>query len=278
MDSIPAVVHLDLDGAPHIYRAHGWRYPLAEDPLFETGLRGALATFAEAGIGATLFVVAEDLRDPRKRALLREAVRCGHDIASHSLTHRNLTLLRPDEKRTEIRESRERLRQDLAQEVAGFRAPGFAIDRESLELIAEAGYAYDSSLFPTAEVAHRLGIEALSATPGRFDPRSPLCEVPLPAYAPLPFPFHPCYSLMLGLWYFRFGLARFRRTRAPLALLFHLTDFADPLPSAALPNPWARLFTLSHLGGEAKRRRCRRMLDIVARDYRWTRTNHLVSG
>ena len=38
-----AVVHVDLDGAPHIYRAHGWRYDHDIDPLFASGLTNLLA-------------------------------------------------------------------------------------------------------------------------------------------------------------------------------------------------------------------------------------------
>lgn len=277
MDRLQAAIHLDLDGGAHVFRTHGWRYEARDDLLFATGLQTALDFFDEAGVRATLFVIAEDLAEPRKRELIRDAVRRGHDIASHSLTHRDLTTLGRAEKWREIFESRERLAQSLGVEVAGFRAPGFAMDRESLQMIAEAGYQYDSSLFPTAEVANRVGLTAVSVSPERPLPDQPLVELPMPAYRPLPFPFHPCYSLVLGAWYFRLGLRLFRRTQAPLVLLFHLTDFADPLPKALLPHRRARVYTLSHLGSEAKRRRCARMLKIVAREYQLVPTGTLLA-
>lgn len=263
-----AVIHLDLDGGAHIFRAHGWAYQAQDDPLFVTGLRRALDFFERAGVRATLFVIAEDLDEPRKRELLQEAARRGHEIASHSLTHRKLTLLTRDEKRREIFESRARLIRELDVEVRGFRAPGFALDRESFELIDKAGYAYDSSLFPSAGFARAIGVDQLSESPHRPLTGRQLVELPMPAYSPLPVPFHPCYSLVLGEWYFRLGLSLFRRTGAPLALLFHLTDFADPLPEDHLPNLMAKIYTLSHLSGEAKLRRCERMLELVQREYR----------
>jgi len=277
MESNPAAVHLDLDGGEQVFRAHGWKYEAASDALFETGLRGALDFFDEAGLRATLFVVADDLADPRKRKLIADAVRRGHDIASHSVTHRQLTALDRGEKWREISESRERLAQSLGVEIAGFRAPGFAIDRESLQMIADAGYQYDSSLFPATDLASRAGFAAVSASPQRPLTDSPLVELPMPAYRPLPFPFHPCYSLVLGVWYFRLGLRLFRRTRAPLVLLFHLTDFADPLPQSALPHRLAGMYTLSHLSSGAKRRRCRQMLKIVAGEYQLGPTHMLLS-
>ena len=273
-----AAIHLDLDSCAHVFRAHGWTYESDDDPLFETGLRRALDFFAKAGVPATLFVVAESLDDPRKRRLLEEAVRQGHEIASHSLTHRRLTSLKREEKRREIFESRQRLMKVLGVEACGFRAPGFALDRETLELVDEAGYSYDSSLFPTSDLARRIGADRLSDAPYRPFSSRRLVELPLPAYRPMPFPFHPSYSLTLGMWYFRLGLRRFKRSRAPLTLLFHLTDFADPLPEERLPNLMARIYTLSNLDVRTKLHYCEQMLELVRRDYQLVETSQLLAN
>ena len=39
------MVHVDLDGARHIFRAHGWAYPWPDDPLFESGMAQLLDFF-----------------------------------------------------------------------------------------------------------------------------------------------------------------------------------------------------------------------------------------
>jgi len=273
-----ATIHLDLDNCAHVYRAHGWSYDADDDPLFETGLKRALDFFAQAGVCATLFVVAEDLDEPRRRCLLAEAVRQGHEIASHSLTHRKLTSLNRHEKRREIFESRERLTRELGVETRGFRAPGFALDRESFDLVDEAGYAYDSSLFPGEGAARRIGADQSSESPHRPFTGRRLVELPMPAYSPLPFPFHPSYSLALGMWYFRLGLRRFQRSRAPLTLLFHLTDFADPLPEERLPNLMARIYTLSNLDVRTKLQCCEQMLEMVRREYQLVATSQLLAS
>ena len=274
----PAVVHLDLDGATAIYAVHGWRYPSGTDALFDSGFANALRFFEAAGVRATLVLIASDLDDPAKRRLLTDAVPRGHEIASHSLTHRPLTGLDRDGKWREIAASRQSIEATLGVEVRGFRAPGFHIDRESLELIAAAGYRYDSSLFPTAACARRIGVAHVGPAPHCPHAHSPLVELPLPLHAPLPLPFHPSYSLVLGDWYFRSGLRRFRRTGAPLVLLFHLTDFADPLPAAERPGWAATLYTLSFLSAARKRERCQRMLDLVTRDYELTDTARLLAS
>jgi peptidoglycan/xylan/chitin deacetylase (PgdA/CDA1 family) len=262
-DATPlAAVHLDLDGARHIYRAHGWRYDPADDPLFESGLRGALDLLARRNVSATLFVVAEDVFDARKRALLRDAVSAGHEIASHSLSHGRLTGLDAAGKRREIAESRACLSSELGTEVRGFRAPGFRIDRECLEIVNDAGYAYDSSM--------------VASKPYRPIPGQPLYELPVPSA--FSFPFHPSYSLVLGQWWFRAGLTDYRRRRSPLVLLFHLTDFADPLPRAWTRGLQQRFFTLSYLSAEHKRERCSAILDLVRRHFTIASTSQLLSA
>ncbi|MEE8142987.1 MAG: carbamoyltransferase C-terminal domain-containing protein, partial [Planctomycetota bacterium] len=91
-----------------------------------------------------------------------------------------------------------------------------------------------------------------------------------------PFPFHPSYSLLMGQGYFKWGLGRLQRRRRPLVLLFHLTDFAEPLPKPRLVGARSRIYTLSHLSAETKRSRCQSMLDEVRRAFAITDTESLL--
>jgi len=269
----PATVHVDLDGAREIYEGHGWGYPHADDPIFESGLRNFLDFLASNGVRATLFVIARSVRDPRRRALLEAAVEQGHEIASHSLNHRYLTRIDAQGKHEEIGESRRLLERELGVEVHGFRAPGYRIDHESLGILADCGYRYDSSAFPTSRYATALrsSVEQLRR-PHRPLPGRELVEWPMPDHRPLPLPFNPSYSLLLGPWLFRSGAARFRRGGRPLTLLFHLIDLADPLGAERLRGVSSRLFTLSTMSAARKRERCQAMLDQVRGAFRIVRT------
>jgi hypothetical protein len=263
-----AVVHVDLDGATDIYRAHGWAYPYADDPLFETGMRHALDLFDQQGVRATFFVIASGLDDPRKREWIREAVRRGHDLGSHTVSHRLLVQLSREDKREEISASRQKIEDVIGVPVRGFRAPGCQLDRECLERVAESGYAFDASAIPTKLCAQRLRVpvERLRA-PLKPLGDSELLEFPLPDHRPSPFPTHPSYSLLFGLSYLRWFLGRHRKSRTPLVLLCHLTDLAEPLAAERL-QPWAsRIFTLSVFGSAHKLRFFRKMFDFVRRHY-----------
>lgn len=263
-----AVVHVDLDGARHIFQAHGWRYGEAADPFFESGLVAALECFEQAKVQATLFVIAEDVSDPIKRRLLEDALKAGHEVASHTMTHPRLTRLGRAAKRREIVESRAVLQAALGVDVQGFRAPGFHVDEEALELIDEAGYTYDSSV-----LAGRTG---RSRSPYRPMASQPLLELPVPTRAPFSAPFHPSYSLVLGDWFFRSGLHAWRRRSAPFVFLLHLTDFAAPLPAAQVRGWRQRLFTLSHLPAAQKRARCAAMMGLVSQQFRVAPTSELL--
>ncbi|MGQ0538905.1 MAG: polysaccharide deacetylase family protein [Gemmatimonadaceae bacterium] len=275
-------IHVDLDGATHIYRAHGrvFRGPL--DSVFVSGMETMLAVFEERGIRATLFVIAEDVHDPAKRYLIGTAVERGHDLASHTLTHPNLLRLTRAQKELELVRSKAVIEDAFGVPVTGFRAPGYAIDAESLALLGKAGYKYDSSAFPTALFARRLGCSVDDLRrPRRFgvsesDPAG-VVELPLPGPAPNAMPLGPSFSLAFRVPAARWTLARAARRGAPTALLFHLIDFAAPIESPYREGARLTLFTLSTRSAGAKRAACSRLLDFVRTRFAVTSTSELLA-
>lgn len=222
-----AFVHVDMDGLDAIYRAHGSEWRGGEDRFYRSAVDGALAAFADHGITATFFAIAQDVADPTKRAALDSVVSAGHRIGSHSLHHPLLTTLSDAEVVKEVVDSKARLEDTLGVPVDGFRAPGYSIDYRGLVAAREAGYRYDSSVFPTYAFRTRLGIQRLHPEPFQLWPGTSFFEVPLPAPAPYMPPWHPCYAFELGAWYFRRGLKRHLAEFHYVTVLFHLTDFAE---------------------------------------------------
>jgi polysaccharide deacetylase family protein (PEP-CTERM system associated) len=87
----------------------------------------------------------------RYPVLVKEIAARGHEIASHGTDHQRVTQLNPESFRVSVRDSKQILEQLVGEAVIGYRAPSFSIvpGREwALDILAEVGYAYDSSLYP----------------------------------------------------------------------------------------------------------------------------------
>ncbi len=272
-----AFFHVDMDGLDAIFRGHGQAPPAGPDRFYTSAVEGSLALFAEAGVTATYFLIAQDLDDPHKRPAIDAVVRAGHRIASHSLAHRYLDRIPSAEKRVEIVTGRDMIQQTLGVACEGFRAPGYSIDYESLTLLREAGFTYDSSIFPTYAFRTRLGLQRLYPEPFALWPgERPLFEMPLPAPGPGLPPWHPCYAFELGAWYFRRGVDAFAKEHRYLTVLFHLTDFAAPQPIGG--GRRLRLFTNNGRSQAAKLAFLRRLVAHVQRDFTVSSTEAFLAG
>jgi len=108
-----------------------------------------LALLDEAGVKATFFVLGWNAE--RRPALVRRIAACGHEVASHGYAHRMVFDQSPEEFRADIVHAKALLEDLAGRPVLGYRAPTFSITARSLwavPILAEAGYRYDSSIFP----------------------------------------------------------------------------------------------------------------------------------
>jgi polysaccharide deacetylase family protein (PEP-CTERM system associated) len=138
-----------------------------------------LELFARRGVLATFFVLG--CVADRHRGLVKRIAESGHEIASHGQSHRLVYEQDPITFREETRRSRATLQDASGQPVLGYRAASFSITARSLwalDILAEEGFTYDSSVFPV--VHDRYGIPGARRGPHRL--RSPggalLVEVP----------------------------------------------------------------------------------------------------
>ena len=148
-------VSVDLDAVACYYRVHA----LGEPP---TGsgrcaiLRRCLPRFAELfarhDLRATFLVVGADLEeDVEGRTLLSELARAGHELANHTHTHRyDFARLPRAAMAEEIDRAHAVVGACAGTAPLGFRAPGYAINADALDLLHARGYRYDSSVFPSA--------------------------------------------------------------------------------------------------------------------------------
>lgn len=110
-----------------------------------------LDLFAEAGVQGTFFTLGWVAA--RHPALIRRIAAAGHEVASHGWDHARVFTLTPDQFRDDLARSRAALEDAGGVAVNGYRAPSFSIDRRTPwahAVLAEAGYAYSSSIAPIA--------------------------------------------------------------------------------------------------------------------------------
>jgi len=125
-----------------------------------------LERFDRLRVRATFFVLGEVARRLPERIV--EIRRAGHEVASHGDLHlragdRSVAAFRDD-----VARSRDGLEQLLGEAVLGFRAPEWSIrwpGDPRLRVVAEAGFAYDSSLM----AARGAGRISNPTRPVRFD-------------------------------------------------------------------------------------------------------------
>ena len=262
--------HVDTDGLEAIYRGHGRTFTGDGARFTRSAIDASLALFDACGVKATYFVIAEELDDAEKRAGFEEIVRAGHEIAGHGLRHRYLNRIDSAAKREEIVDGKAKIEDVLGASVQGFRAPGYSIDLESLELLAEAGYRYDSSVFPTFAFRERLGLQRLLREPFEILPNSGLVEVPMPSPGPFLPSFHPSYAFYLRRPYVRWCLRSLAKRQRNLTFLFHFADFAAP--HDAVTGLRMNVFTENWFSQETKQAFLRALVDDVREHYTPTTT------
>ncbi len=112
----------------------------------EEPLERLLEVLRARGVRATFFVLG--WLAERKPALLDAIRRDGHEVGSHGYGHELLTRLDRESFAEDVKRSLE-----VLGPVRGYRAPCFTIGpstRWALEVLAELGFAYDSSIFPVS--------------------------------------------------------------------------------------------------------------------------------
>ena len=139
-----------------------------------------LALLAEHNCLATFFVlgwVAE-----KKPEIVARVAAAGHEIACHSLLHRRIFDLTPQEFREDTRRAKAVIEDAAGKQVAGYRAPSFSITKKSfwaLDILVEEGFQYDSSIFPVEHPSY--GIPEAPRTPYWINTASGrILEFPMP--------------------------------------------------------------------------------------------------
>lgn len=131
------------------------RHSSTQEERFVSMSNRFLEFVEERGITATVFIVGEIARSHPH--LVRRVVEGGHEIGLHGLRHVAINEVGRSRLGAELREGRALLEQVAQAPVRGFRAPIFSLTpstRWAAESIAQAGFAYSSSILPAANPLH----------------------------------------------------------------------------------------------------------------------------
>lgn len=134
---------LDSDAAPSLNDWGGM------EPRVESNTQRLLDELATADVRCTFFVlgwIAEQYPE-----LVRRIAEAGHEIASHGYAHGLIFQQTREAFREDLRRATDAIEKAVGAVPKGYRAPGFSIRPDSewaLDILAEEGFDYDSSIFP----------------------------------------------------------------------------------------------------------------------------------
>ncbi len=241
----PTAVVLSFDVEEHFRIEAAARLVVPDDARrgyaarMEAATRKLLARLAETATPATFYVVGEIAESHPQ--LVRDIAAAGHEVGTHSWSHRRVHTFTPETFRDDLRRSVDALSAAAGVAVVGYRAPTFSVTRQTAwaaDVLAGAGLRYDTSVFP---VRHdRYGVPDAPRTPFRL--RGPgggaVLELPMTTWRlgsqNLP---------VAGGGYFRLfplrlmfaGIDQLTRAGAPLAMLyFHPWEFDPGTPRLPL--------------------------------------------
>ncbi len=226
---ITDAMSVDLEDYFHV-EAFADRIPRSQWDSFGLRVRQnterVLGLFDRHGCKATFFVlgwVAE--RDP---GLIRQVAEAGHEIGCHSYFHYRVNTLAPEAFREDLRRAKFAIEDAAGVKVLGFRAPTFSIVKESLwalDILAEEGFEYDSSIFPVHHDRYGIPDAPRFAHWRRLRSGRSICEVPMATVRIGQHNFPAAgggYLRLLPMWYTRWAMKRIHaRDRQPVIMYFH---------------------------------------------------------
>jgi polysaccharide deacetylase family protein (PEP-CTERM system associated) len=172
----PPVISVDVEDWPQ----STWdrTLPITERAAANTRLIAGI--LADCRVRGTMFVLGKVAE--RFPSLVRELHDQGHEIASHGYGHVEIFKQSRQQFAEDIRRSKDILEQIIGGPVKGYRAPDFSVVADTLwalDVLAQAGFTYDSSIFP---VSHsRYGIPSWPVAPVRvpLERTTSIVEVPV---------------------------------------------------------------------------------------------------
>ena len=162
------ILSIDLEDWNQLaYRRFTGELPPATAHNLQRQVESLLAILRETKTRATFFVLGRTAED--NPAMVKQIASAGHEIASHGYGHKLVHTLSHEQFAEDTKRSKQLLEDLTGRKVNGYRAAEFSINRSclwALEVLAELGLTYDSSIFPVRH--RRYGISDFYPSPARY--------------------------------------------------------------------------------------------------------------
>lgn len=252
-----AVLSVDLEFFTHTPAYRSATGTVSSPSIGRRGVEFLLDAFADANATGTFFVVS-DIADTHPE-LLTDIVEAGHEIGSHSHTHRHLSTLPVDQRREELTKSKASLESVIDESIVGFRAPSFDVADDHFAMLHSIGYRYDSSVVPSRSIPGWYGGKYDVQYPVRADKLTrggpgDLSVVPVAVMPGLRVPLTGTWLRFFGVQYALLGMRLLARRSITPVLYVHPWELVD-LP--AVDGVPARVYWRT---GKYMRRAVRRLL------------------
>ncbi len=227
----------------HLFPPETWdEQPSRIVPLMER----LLDVFDAHNAKATFFVlgwVAEHHPE-----LVRQLAERGHEVATHSYSHRMATKLDPKAFKDDLQRSVKILQDTTGRDVLGFRAPTFSVTKKTFwvfNILAESGLKYDSSIYPIWHDRYGIPDAPRSVFEVQTDNGASIIEFPMPTLRILGknFPFGGGgYLRLFPLRFTTMAIRRFNKEGFPAIVFMHPWEFDPQQPKVKM----GRLQSLRH--------------------------------
>ena len=220
----------------------------------EDAVKPLLELLDRYNVSATFFVLGQVAE--RHPELIKKIYEKGHEIASHSYSHKRLHELGKEKFEYDIRKSTNILESIIKEKIIGFRAPSYSIDRNTawaLDVLENSGYKYDSSIFPIRFRKKSLyGVRNVPLYP--YSPSNEditkesgdrkIIEFPLSVvkFAGIKIPVAGgAYLRLFPAWFLRLAIIKINKEKRPAIIYVHPWETYEKTPRIKLPFPYSQI-------------------------------------
>jgi polysaccharide deacetylase family protein (PEP-CTERM system associated) len=188
--------------------------------------------------------------------LIKEIAAAGHEIASHGYGHLLTKTLTPATFEKDLTSSLEAINACVPNQVIGFRAPSFSIDRTTLwvfDILTKYGIRYDSSIFPISfhpDYGERDGVLSI------YKVTDSLTEFPMSCFKFMGMTIPCCgggYFRLFPYGMIRFGIKKCNHENRPAVFYLHPWEIDPGQPRVTQIPRLKRFRHYYNIGKTAKR-------------------------